>query len=105
MLSAGPVFPIVPKPEFGAVRLPQATAGFLKLARLKALNMSAWNRNLNRSVRWNCLRIEKSQRYKLGPSTLPTALVPRRPSGAAANAAGLIHPLGLGFASSTGPPT
>src|SRR5215831_10405921 len=105
MLRAGPVCPILPNPAFGEARLPQPRVGFLKLARLKALNMSAWNRNLNRSVSRNCLRIEKSQRYKLGPVTLPTPLLPRRPSGAAANAAGLIHPLGPGFASSTDPPT
>src|SRR5215510_16332459 len=99
MLRAGPVFEIVPKAEFDLL-----TCGFLKLARLKALNMSAWKRSLNRSVIRNCLRIEKSQSTKFGPRTFPTPLVPRRVSGADAKAAGLIQPLGPGFGNSTGPP-
>src|SRR5437763_4563275 len=99
MLRAGPVFEIVPKPlEVTTV------AGALKFARLKALNISAWNRNLNLSVIENCLRIEKSQSCKLGPVTIPTPLFPRRVSGAAANAAGLIQPSGPGLQSSTAPP-
>src|SRR5438132_10365070 len=116
MLRAGPVLPIVPKPVFEGgppgmhkplvsfEHEPQLTSGFLKFARLKALNISAWNRNLTFSVIENCLRMEKSQSCKLGPVTIPTPLVPRRVSGAVANAAGLIQPSGPGLANSTGPP-
>src|SRR5438552_14421033 len=100
MLRAGPVFLIVPKPP-----VVTTVAGALKFARLKALNISAWNRNLTFSVIENCLRMEKSQSCKLGPVTIPTPLLPRLVSGAGANAAGLIQPLGPGLGNSTGPPT
>src|SRR6266576_6444265 len=107
MLRPGPAVEILPKAPFegppAVVRVPKATSGDLKLARLKALNMSAWNRNLNFSDRLNCLRIEKSQVCKLGPWTIPTGALPRRPNGAGAKAAGLIQPSGPGFGSSTGP--
>src|SRR5262245_43007103 len=99
MLRAGPVEPIVPKPAVVTTVL-----GALKLARLKALNMSAWNRRLNRSLIENCLRNEKSNVSRFGPWTIPAPLLPRRVGGAAAKAAGLIQPLGPLSASSTGPP-
>src|SRR5439155_14268278 len=99
MLRGGPVDPIVPNPPFVTTVL-----GDLKFARLKALNMSVWKRNLNRSLILNCLRREKSQVCRFGPFTLPTPEVPSRPSGAVANEAGLIQPSGPGLESSTGPP-
>src|SRR5437868_52874 len=112
MLRAGPAVPILPKAPFdGAhwlvavtVQVPNPTSGALKFARLKALNMSAWNRKLNRSVRRNCLRIEKSQVCRLGPVTIPTGALPRRPRGAGAKTAGLTQPLGPGLDNSTEPP-
>src|SRR6516165_4002931 len=100
MFRAGPVFEILPK----VVVFVTVVSGGLKLARLKALNISAWKRKRNRSVSRNCLRIEKSHRIKFGPTTFPTPLVPRRVSGAVANAAGLIQPSGPGFDNSIGPP-
>src|SRR6478672_10458124 len=112
MLRAGPVVEILPKAPFEGAHAvvavtthePKATSGLLKFARLKALNMSAWNRKLNRSVRRNCLRIEKSQVCRFGPVTIPTGALPRRPKGAGAKTAGLIQPSGPGLDRSTGPP-
>src|SRR5690242_5146235 len=109
MLRPGPAVEILPKAAFegppAVVSVPKLTSGDLKFARLKALNMSAWNRNLNRSVIESCLRMEKSQVFRLGPWTIPTPALPRRPMGGGANAAGLIQPSGPGFGRSTGPPT
>src|SRR6266542_7067751 len=100
MFRAGPVFVIVPNPL-----VVTTVAGALKFARLKALNISAWRRDLTFAVRENCFRMEKSQSCKLGPGTIPAPLFPRLVSGAAEKAAGLIQPSGPGLGSSTGPPT
>src|SRR5690242_2729772 len=99
MLRGGPAVVIVPKPA-----VVRTVLGPLKLARLKALNISAWNLILNLSEMANCLRSEKSQVCRFGPVTIPTPLLPLRVSGAAPKAAGFIQPFGLGSGRSTGPP-
>src|ERR1043166_6260004 len=112
MFRAGPAVEILPKAPFDGAHAvvavtthdPKLTSGLLKFDRLKALNMSAWNRKLNRSVSRNCLRIEKSQVCRFGPVRIPTGAFPRRARGAGAKAAGLIQPSGPGLAKSTGPP-
>jgi hypothetical protein len=82
MLRAGPAAVRVPKDVFAKL-----TSISRKFVRLKALKMSAWNCNLNRSVIVNRRRSEKSQTCEPGPSIMPTPAVPRRVSAADANAA------------------
>src|SRR5260370_23463366 len=112
VFEGGP--PGMQKPLASLVHEPQLRSGVLKFARFKALNISAWKRSLNRSVRRNCLRIEKSQVCKFGPRIMPTPSVPRRSGGAAINAAWLTQGLQLvvqeleggapGSDTKTGPP-
>src|SRR6266550_4094172 len=99
MLRAGPAVVIAPKPPPVTT-----TAGDLKLARLKRLKKSAWNRRLNRSVSENCLRIERSQVFRAGPCMIPTPALPRRVGGAAANAVVLTQGIQIPVQVSAGAP-
>src|SRR2546421_412560 len=86
MLRAGPAAVSVPKEA-----LARLTSMSRKFVRLKALKMSACSCSLKRSLRPMRLRTEKSQTCEPGPSTVPTPAVPRRVSGAEANAARLTQ--------------
>ncbi len=82
MLRGGPDVETVPN-----AALLRLLSRSRKFARLNALKISAWNCNLNFSVDSNRRRKEKSHVCAPGPKIVPTPQVPRRLSGAAANAA------------------
>ncbi len=76
----------LPKPE------PERfVAGLAQFTMLNALKKSAWIWSLTSSVIVNCLRSEMSQMWYAGPRNWPRSLLPRRPSGATAKAAGFSH--------------
>src|SRR5215510_1463672 len=89
MFRGGPDVEIVPK-----AALLRLLSRSRKLVRLNALKISAWNCNLNRSVNSKRRRNEKSHVCDPGPSRVPAPQVPRRVSGAAANAARLAQLFG-----------
>src|SRR4026207_832537 len=89
MFLGGPEVEIVPNAP-----LLRLTSRSRKLARLKALKISAWNRSLNLSVNPKLRRNEKSHVCEPGPSIVPTPHVPLRVSGAMANASRLTQLFG-----------
>ena len=61
--------------------------GLPQLTWFQTLKKSAWIWTLTSSLIPNCLRSEMSQTWYDGPVNWPRSLLPRRPSGAEANAA------------------
>src|SRR5882672_3895913 len=87
--TAPPTAPKLPEP---AVRLALPRPPNTKFARLKMLNMSAWNIRFMPSLgNLKTLRSERSVAKKPGPRTLPTPLVPGLVGDGLAKAAGLNH--------------
>src|ERR1044072_449262 len=89
MFRGGPDVEIVPN-----AALLRLLSRSRKLARLKALKISAWNRRLNLSVKPKLRRSEKSHVCAPGPSIVPTPHVPLRLSGATAKASRLAQLFG-----------
>src|ERR1044072_9611724 len=89
MFRGGPDVEIVPN-----AALLRLLSRSRKLVRLNALKISAWNRNLNLSVNPKLRRSEKSHVCAPGPKSVPTPQVPRRVSGAIANASRLAQLFG-----------
>src|SRR6185503_6792964 len=81
MFRGGPDVEIVPN-----AALLRLLSRSRKLVRLNALKISAWKRSLKRSVSPKLRRREKSHVCAPGPKSVPTPQVPRRVSGAIANA-------------------
>ncbi len=76
------------RPNSAAVTV---TFGLFRFRRLKTLKMSARSSSFVLPNRANFFRADRSHWYQCGPSIRPIGALPRRPSGAVANAAVLNH--------------